>query len=227
MKLLSAEYWRRAVRARAGTDMRGVLWPASFPHAPRARVTAHALAALVIVTAVCGAYIIFYWADDPQVTGRYRVDALSRGACTMAIPVLSMCVALSRAARGRFGALYWLLSALAWVTATTAVPLLVAGTAVTNDNDYCTALPPEHPPAGHVLPASLLAALFAGSASASIVWAVSHGRIRPTALYTAWLVTVAVVVVASLAPQLHSAQTCGPKSGAAAIPSGSAREYSW
>ncbi|WP_257033613.1 hypothetical protein [Streptomyces sp. Ag109_G2-15] len=78
-----------------------------------------------------------------------------------------------------------------------------------------------------MLPASLLAALAAGSASARITSAVSHRRVRPTALYTTWLVTVAVVAVVTLAPQLHSAQTCGPESGAAGLPKGVAREYSW
>ncbi|GHI09713.1 hypothetical protein AQI88_16635 [Streptomyces cellostaticus] len=132
----------------------------------------------MIVTAVCGTYITFYWADDPQVDDQSRAGVLWQGATAMAIPVLSMCMVLSRALRGRFGAPYWLLTALA-----------------------------------------------AGSAAAWLTWAVSHRR--PTVLYAIWLVTVAVVVVVTLAPQLHSAQTCGFESGAEGTPGGFAREYSW
>lgn len=214
------EYWRRAVHARGGSRVRGVLWPASFPDAPRARVTAHALAALVLVTAVCGAYTAFYWADDPQVDRRSRVAVLLAGGSTMAIPVLLMGLVLFQTLRDRLGALYGLLTALAWLTALAGTPLLVLETAVMNDSDYCTAYLPRHPLPGSVLPTSLLVALAAGSATAWIMSTLSPRRSTPVTRYAVWLGTVAVTVVLTLAPQLHSAQTCGSETGAAELPSG-------
>ncbi|MFI5685298.1 hypothetical protein [Streptomyces sp. NPDC051636] len=70
-----------------GEEVRGTLWPASFPGASRARVPAHALAVLVVVTAVCGAFMRFYWADDPQVSDQYRAAALGQSMPWMLVPV--------------------------------------------------------------------------------------------------------------------------------------------
>ncbi|MET9908488.1 hypothetical protein ABZZ74_16990 [Streptomyces sp. NPDC006476] len=56
------------------------------------------------MTAVCGAYIAFYWADDPQVDSRSRVDALVAGGSMMAIPDVLTALVLSRVLRDRFGA---------------------------------------------------------------------------------------------------------------------------
>ncbi|MEU5535639.1 hypothetical protein [Streptomyces sp. NPDC020362] len=215
------------MRTREGACERGVLWPASFPDAPKARATVHALAVQVIMIAVFGAYITFYWADDPQVDGRSRATALSQGGCMMAAPVLLMCVALSRAVRGRHGTLQWVLTALAWATALATTPLLVVLTSVMNDSDYCTGLPPRHPLAGFALPASLLATLAAGSAGAWVTRVVSRRRAQAPVLYTVRLITAAVTVFVTLAPFLHSAQTCGPAAGAEGIPGALARGYPW
>ncbi|MEU5540209.1 hypothetical protein [Streptomyces sp. NPDC020362] len=75
-----ARVLRAVVRPEAEADarFRDVLWPASFPASPRARIPAHALAALVVLTAVCLAFQGFYWADDPEV-GRYRAADLRSG----------------------------------------------------------------------------------------------------------------------------------------------------
>ncbi|MGW7818221.1 hypothetical protein ACWGLF_08840 [Streptomyces puniciscabiei] len=227
VRQLMREYGGRAARARATTGAWGVWWPASFPGTSRARAAAHALAALVLVTAVCGAYIAFYWADDPQVDSRSRVGVLVAGGSMMAIPGVLTALVLLRALRDRFGALYWLLVALAWPTALVATPLLVLRTAVMDDNDYCTAWVPRHPLSGTVLPLGVLVALASGSAATWIMSMASPRRARPGTLYVVWLVTVAVTVVLTLAPQLHSARTCGSEAGARGTPGSSAGKQPW
>lgn len=160
---LRRQYGRRTARVRAISGIWGVVWPASFPGAPRARSTAHALAVLVLVTAVCGAYIAFYWADDPQADSQSRVDVLTAGRSTMTM------------------ATYWLLVTLAGPAAKAVTPLLILRTALMNDSDYCTALVPTHPLSGRVLPISVLVALAAGSAATWIMSVLSPRRARPAA----------------------------------------------
>jgi len=179
------------------------VWPASFPGAPRARSAAHTLGGLVLVTAVCGAYIAFYRADDPQVDSQSRVGVLTAGGSTMAIPVLSTGLVLLRALRERFGALYWLLVTLAGPAAMVVTPLLILRTALMNDSDYCTALVPRHPLSGRVLPISVLVALAAGSAATWIMSVLSPRRARP------------------------AAQTCGSEAGARGISSSAAGKQPW
>jgi hypothetical protein len=182
---------------------------------------------LVLVTAVCGAYIAFYWADDPQVESRTRVDVLVAGGSAMAVPGALTALVLLRALRHRFGAPYWLLVALAWPTALVATPLLVLRTAVMNDNDYCTAWVPRHPLSGNVLPLAVLVALATGSVATWIMSMVSPHRARPATLYVVWLLTVAVTVVLMLAPQLHSAHTCGSEAAARALSRSATGKQPW
>ncbi|MGW1672404.1 AAA family ATPase [Streptomyces sp. NPDC002324] len=68
VRLVTPEFRRAAVGRGASGRFRDILWPAWFPDAPRARVHAHALATLVVITSVCAAFKGFYWADDPQVS---------------------------------------------------------------------------------------------------------------------------------------------------------------
>lgn len=75
------------------TRVRNVVWPAAFPDKPRARGPAHALAVLVVVTAVCAAFEGFYWADDDQV-GPDRAGAVWAVVLMMAVPLLLMCALL-------------------------------------------------------------------------------------------------------------------------------------
>lgn len=114
-----ADRWRSAVRPGVDGHLRDILWPASFPNAPRARVYAHALAALVVVTAVCATFSGFYWADDPQVS-KYRAGlrgvalAMAVPALGMAVPLLLMCVLLAGALRTWPRAPHRALPAVAW-----------------------------------------------------------------------------------------------------------------
>ncbi|WP_159403777.1 hypothetical protein [Streptomyces sp. NRRL S-646] len=115
----------------------------------------------MLVTAVCGAYIAFYWADDPQADSQSRVDVLTAGRSTMAT--------------------YWLLVTPAGPAAKAVTPLLILRTALMDDSGYCTALVPTHPLLGRVLPISVLVALAAGSAATWIMSVLSPRRARPAA----------------------------------------------
>ncbi|MEU1407266.1 hypothetical protein ABZ471_33810 [Streptomyces sp. NPDC005728] len=87
-----------------GDEARGALWPASCPGTSRARIPAHALAVLAVVTAVCGA---------SQVSDQYRAAALDQGMPWMLVPILLMCTAPPGALLGLRGVPYGLLTALA------------------------------------------------------------------------------------------------------------------
>jgi len=191
-------------RQGADSSLRHILWPAAFPDASRARVPAHALAVLVVVTSVCTSFSLFFWADDPQVDHGAGVAAVF-----MPVPVLLMYAVLVGALRNRRDKGYALLVAVAWAVSALMVPLTMLFTWLSNDNDYCTANEPIHPLAAGVVPMCLVAALAAGSLVACIVWVLSHRRARPVVLYAVWLATVAATIVLALAVPLHAAQTCG------------------
>jgi hypothetical protein len=203
-----ADHWRAAVRPPKDGRLRDIIWPASFPNAPRARVPAHALAALVVFTSLCEAFSGFYWADDDQVD--HRVEALIGSFLQMGMPLLLMSAALAGALRDWRKVPYWFLTAAAWAASVLMTPLLLLFTWLTNDNDYCTANLPVHPLQLYVVPLCLLAALATGSSAGWITWVLSHRRARPVVLYAVWLATVAAAVVLILALPLHTAQTCGP-----------------
>lgn len=194
----------RSERRPADSRLRHILWPAAFPDASGARVPAHALAALVVVTSVCTAFSLFYWADDPQV-----VHGVGVAAVFMPVPILLMCAALVGALRGRRDKRYALLVTVAWAVSALGAPLTMLFTWLSNDNDYCTASDPIHPLAGAVVPLALVAALVVGSSGAWIAWVLSRRRARPVLLYAVWLATVAAAIVLALAVPLHAAQTCG------------------
>ncbi len=215
MRLVIADRCRAAVSPGADGRFRDIVWPASFPDAPRARVHAHALAALVVIASVCSAFKGFYWADDPQV-GQYRADlggpvgAMAVPFGLMAVPLLLMCAVLAGALRSWPMVPYRMLAAVAWTISALAIFVVLLGTALTNDSDYCTANAPVDPVSGNVVALCLVAALAAGSLAGWIAWVISHRRARPVVLYAVWLATVAATVVLTLAVPLHAAQTCGP-----------------
>lgn len=215
MRLVTAEGCRAAVGQGVNGRFRDVLWPASFPDAPRARVHAHALATLVVITSVCAAFKGFYWADDPQVS-QYRAGlgdmtrAMAVPFRLMAVPLLLMCAALAGALRPWPRVTYRVLAVVAWTTSALGIFVVLLDTELTNDSDYCTANAPVEPISGNVVALCLLAALAAGSSAAWIAWVISRRRARPAALYAVWLATVAATVVLTLAVPLHAAQTCGP-----------------
>lgn len=188
----------------ADSRLRHIFWPAAFPDMSRARVPAHALAVLVVITSVCTSFSLFYWADDPQV-----VHGVGVAAVFMPAPVLLMYAALVGALRGRRDKGYALLVAAAWAVSALTAPLTMLFTWLSNDNDYCTANTPLHPLAGSVIPLCLVAALAAGSLVAWTTWVLSRRRARPVMLYAVWLATVAATIVLALAVPLHTAQTCG------------------
>ena len=191
---------------RRGADSRlwHILWPAAFPDASRARVPAHALAVLVVLTSVCMSFSLFYWADDPQVGHGVGVAAVF-----MPVPVLLMYAALVGALRDRRDKGYALLVAVAWAVSVLIAPLTMLFTWLSNDNDYCTATVPVHPLAQSVVPLCLVAALAAGSLAAWTAWVLSRRQARPVVLYAVWLATIAATIVLALAVPLHTAQTCG------------------
>ncbi|WP_202918544.1 hypothetical protein [Streptomyces cavernae] len=215
MRLVIADRCRAAVGPGAEGRFRDIVWPASFPEAPRARVHAHALAALLVVTSVCAAFKGFYWADDPQVN-QYRpgllgvVQAMGEPFVLMAVPLLLMCAVLVGALRSWPRGPYWVLAALAWTMSAPTLLLVLLATSVTNDDDYCTANVAVDPVSGTVVVLCLVAALAAGSLAGWIAWVISHRRAGPVVLYIVWLATVAAAVVLTLAVPLHAAQTCGP-----------------
>jgi hypothetical protein len=184
--------------------LRHILWPAAFPDASGARVPAHALAVLVVVTSVCTSFSLFYWADDPQV-----VHGVGVAAVFMPVPVLLMYAALVGALRGRRDKRYALLVAVAWAMSALVAPLTMLFTWLSNNNDYCTANDPIHPLAGTAVPLVLVAALAVGSLTAWSAWALSRRQARPVVLYAVWLAAVAATIVLALALPLHAAQTCG------------------
>ncbi|MEU5540403.1 hypothetical protein [Streptomyces sp. NPDC020362] len=214
MRLVIADRCRAAVSPGADGQFRDIVWPASFPDAPRARVHAHALAALVVITSVCAAFRGFYWADDPQVS-QYRAGqwGLAVPFGLMAVPLLLMCAVLAGALRSWPRVPYRVLAAAAWTMSALAIFVVLLGTSLTNDSDYCTANAPVDPVSGNVVALCLvaaLAALAAGSLAGWIAWVISRRRARPVVLYAVWLATVAATVVLTLAVPLHAAQTCGP-----------------
>ncbi|MFF6808025.1 hypothetical protein [Streptomyces sp. NPDC012616] len=215
MRQVTADRCKAAVGPGADGRLRHVLWPASFPDAPRARVHAHALAALVVITSACAAFKGFYWADDPQVSqyreglwGSARAMAVPFG--PMAVPLLLMCAVLAGALRSRPRVPYRVLAAVAWTISALAIFVVLLGTALTNDSDYCTANAPVDPVSGNMVALCLVAALAAGSLAGWIAWVISRRRARPVVLYAVWLATVASTVVLTLAVPLHAAQACGP-----------------
>ncbi|MEU9993624.1 hypothetical protein AB0E10_44215 [Streptomyces sp. NPDC048045] len=215
MRLVIADRCRAAVGSRADGRFRDIVWPASFPDAPRARVHAHALAALVVITSVCAAFKGFYWADDPQVSqNRAGLWGLAQAMAVpfglMAVPLLLMCAVLAGATRSWPRVPYRVLAAVAWTMSALAIFVVLLGTSLTNDSDYCTANAPVDPVAGNMVALCLVAALAAGSLAGWISWVISRRRARPVVLYAVWLATVVATVVLTLAVPLHAARTCGP-----------------
>ncbi|WP_416976471.1 hypothetical protein [Streptomyces sp. T028] len=210
MKSVISERWRAAIDPGPGTEARHILWPASFPGTPRARVPAHALAGLLFVTTLCGAFLLYYWADNAQVRYEYRYAALWQTAVIMAVPVLPMWAALKGALRGWKGAWYKLLTAVAWIPSVPASFLVLLVVSQQTRGTYCTGgiHPPERPLADYAVPLCVALALAAGSAAAWLVWVVSRRRARPQDLYRVWLAALLVTLVTTLAPWLESAQTC-------------------
>ncbi|WP_206336302.1 hypothetical protein [Streptomyces torulosus] len=215
MRLVTADHSRAAVRPGVDGQFRGILWPASFPGTPRARVPAHGLAALVVITSVCAAFKGFYWADDPQVS-QYReglwgpAQAVAVPVGLTAVPLLLTCAVLAGAVRSWPRVPYRVLAAVAWTMSAVAIFVVVVETSLTNDSDYCTANAPVDPVSVNVVALCLVAALVAGSLAGWIAWVISRRRARPVVLYAVWLATVAAAVVLTLAVPLHAAQTCGP-----------------
>jgi hypothetical protein len=215
VRLVIADGCRAAVGPEAEGRFRVILWPASFPDAPRARVHAHGLATLVVITSVCAAFRGFYWADDPQVN-RYRLDllgvaeAIGGPFALMSVPLLLMCAVLAGALRSWPRRPYWVLAAVAWTMSAATTLLVLLATSVTNDNTYCSANAAVDPVSGTVVVLCLVAALAAGSLAGWIAWVISRRRARPVVLYAVWLATVAAAVVLTLAVPLNAAQTCGP-----------------
>ncbi|MFJ8108541.1 hypothetical protein [Streptomyces sp. NPDC096132] len=210
MKLVISERWREAVGPGPGTEARHILWPASFPGTPRARVPAHALAALLFVTALSGVFLLYYWADNPQMRWEYRYAALWQTVVIMAVPVLPMWAVLKGALRGWKGVWYKLLSAAAWIPSVPASFLVLLVAAGQTRGTYCTGgiHLPEHPLPDYAVPLCIASALAAGAAAAWLVWVVSRRRARPEDLYRVWLTALLVTLVTTLAPWLESAQTC-------------------
>ncbi|WP_328484134.1 hypothetical protein OHS71_39600 [Streptomyces sp. NBC_00377] len=192
-----------------------IVWPASFPDAPRARVPAHALAVLVVVTSVCAAFRGFYWADDPQVS-QYRgglvgsAQAMAAPFGRMGVPLLLMCAVLAGALRSWPRWSYRVLAAVAWTMSALVIFVVLLDTSLTNDADYCTGNVPVDPVSWNVVGLCLVAALTAGSLAGWVARVISRRRARPVVLYAVWLATVAATVVLTLAEPLHTAQTCGP-----------------
>ncbi|MFI2040089.1 hypothetical protein ACIOK4_41570 [Streptomyces bottropensis] len=215
MRLVIADRCRAAVGPGVEGRFQDIVWPASFPDAPRARVQAHALAALVVVTSVCAAFKGFYWADDPQVS-QYRgglvgpAQAMVAPFGRMAVPLLLMCAVLAGALRSWPRGPYWVLAAVAWTMSALAIFVVLLDTSLTNDGDYCTGNAPVDPVSWNTVALCLVAALAAGSLAGWIAWVISRRRARPVLLYGVWLATVAATVVLTLAVPLHAAQTCGP-----------------
>ncbi|WP_206336364.1 hypothetical protein [Streptomyces torulosus] len=214
MRLTIADRGRAAVGPGPEGRSRDILWPASFPGTPQARIHAHALAVLVVITSVCAAYKGFYWADDPQVS-QYRegllgpAQAMAAPFGWMAVPLLLMCAVLAGALRSWPRGPYLGLTAVTWTMSALATFVLLLDTSLTDDSDYCTANAPVDPVSGNVVALCLLAALAAGSLAGWIAWVISRHRARPVVLYAVWLAVVAVTVVLTLAVPLHAAQICG------------------
>ncbi|MFF4589610.1 hypothetical protein [Streptomyces sp. NPDC001388] len=210
MKLVIVERWKDAVRPGPDTGLRHILWPASFPGTSRARIPAHALAGLLFTTAMCQAFLLFYWADNAQVRGEYRRAALWLTSVIMAVPVLLMREVLKGALRGWKGAWYKLLTAAAWIPSVPALFLVLLLVTQQTRGTFCTGgtHPPEHPLPEYAVPLCIALSLAAGSSAAWLVWVVSRRRARSVHLYRAWLAALLVTLVAGLAPWLESAQTC-------------------
>ncbi|MFI1050939.1 hypothetical protein [Streptomyces griseoruber] len=215
MRPVLADRRRTAVGPGVAGRFQDIVWPASFPDAPRARVHAHALAALVVVTSVCAAFKGFYWSDDPQVS-QYRegLGGLARAMVApfgwMAVPLLLMCAVLAGALRSWPRWPYRVLAAVAWTMSALAIFWVMLETSLTNDADYCTGNAPVDPVSWNAVALCLVAAPAAGSLAGWIAWVISRRRARPVTLYAVWLATVAATVVLTLAVPLHAAQTCGP-----------------
>ncbi|MDX2548894.1 hypothetical protein ACOT81_00220 [Streptomyces sp. WI04-05B] len=206
-------------RAAPGPGVEGrfqdIVWPLTFPEAPRARVHAYALAVLVVVASMCAAFKGFYWADDPQVSQhREGLGGLTQAMVwpfkKMAVPLLLMCAVLAGALRSWPRKPYRVLAAVAWPVSALAIFVVVLDTSLTNDADYCTGNAPVDPVSWNMVALCLVAALAAGSLAGWIAWVVSGHRARPIALYAVWLATIAATVVLTLVMPLHAAQTCGP-----------------
>ncbi|MFE2963860.1 hypothetical protein ACFXKC_09310 [Streptomyces sp. NPDC059340] len=210
MKLMSADRWQAAARPWEDDRFRDIIWPASFRNAPRARVPAHALAVLVVITAVCEAFQGFYAADNPEYA-QDRADNVLLVAGLSAVPLLLMCGVLIGALQSWRGVPYWMLAFAAWTTSVLVTPvLLLAIGLMAEPESPCGANNPEHPLSGIVVPFCVVMALAAGSLAGWIAWVLLRRRARPVALYAVWLATVTVTIVLTLAPPLHTAQTCGP-----------------
>ncbi len=210
MRVMSSDRRRAAVRPWEDGRFRDVVWPASFRTAPRARVPAHALAVLVLVTAVCEAFQGFYAADNPDFA-QDRAGGVLLVAGLAAVPLSLMCGVLIGSLRSWRGVPYGVLAFAAWTTSVLVTPVLLLAIGVMGEPESpCGANEPEHPLSGMAVPVCGVAALAAGSVAGWVAWVVLRRRARPVALYTVWLVTVAVTVVAALALPLHAAQTCGP-----------------
>ena len=210
MRRVIGDRWREALHPGPDTEARHILWPASFPDTPRARVPAHALAGLLFVTALCWAFLLWYWADNHQLHVWDRHAALWQASVIMAPPVLLMRAALEGALRGWKGAWYKLLTAAAWIPTVPATLLVLLLVSEQTRGTYCeggTHLP-EHPLPDHAVLLCVALALAAGSSASWLVWVISRRRARPAHLYRVWLLALLVTLVATLSPWLESAGTC-------------------
>ncbi|MGJ5832066.1 hypothetical protein [Streptomyces ossamyceticus] len=207
-----SDRWREAVSLGEGIRPHHVLWPPSFRGAPpHARVPANALAALMFGTAICQAFLWFYWQGTWRDEGE-RYSALWLTTVTMAMPVLLMRLALAHALDDRRGVWPRLVAVMAGILTVVTTPLFLLGFAVAFDDygRYCPGPQPTNPDrlSGGEVPTAVMVALAAGSAASWLMWACSRRQARPIDLYRVWLTTIIVTVMVTLAPSLRSADTC-------------------
>lgn len=208
-----SDRWREAVSLGEGIRPHHVLWPPSFRGAPpRARVPAHALAALMFGTAICQAFLWFYWQDTWGDEWERYSTTLAFTTVMMAMPVLLMRLALAHALDDRRGVWPRLVAVMAWILTVVMTPLflLFFGGAFDDHGRYCRGWrPPDADQlSGGEVPIAVVVALAAGSAASWLVWMCSRRQARPAGLYRVWLTTIIVTVMVTLAPSLRSADTC-------------------
>ncbi|MFJ8108373.1 hypothetical protein [Streptomyces sp. NPDC096132] len=184
MKQLIGTLWKRALRLGPEIGAHHVLWPASFPYTPCARGSAHALAAQLITITTCWPLIYFSRFSGLEWTVVYMLT----------MPTLMTGEVLRGRLHHQHGVVRQLLTAATVIVSAFTFPLYL----------WLFLLKMEFQESGIPVLVCWLVALAAGSSAAWVTWVASHGRARPVWLYTVWLTTISVTVVATLSAWLKA-----------------------